>query len=218
MDDGQDMRTSHCLKENDATVGHETRPSRRPAADPQFCRTCYHEVSSGLEKLPGDYADWADEAVLPRRHPARQRVSGSRTSTGIVLDDESMESRSGILSFLVSWSALVADERDVPGPDGRTPGMLADFLLRHLTWLLEHLAVEDFVLELEQLPVHAGDAIRPDPTSQVELGQCVHAGCVAAMATSPVHAKRSEVRCDAGHSWPPHQWLQLWRTLAESSA
>lgn len=48
---------------------------------------------------------------------------------------------------------------------------------------------------------------------RLDLGECVLPDCSEAMTTAPPGRggpRSFEVRCGAGHSWPPHQWLRLF--------
>ncbi|WP_326599887.1 hypothetical protein [Streptomyces sp. NBC_01803] len=212
------MNTSLCLGNNCGSRPQVPSPHRTAGSGPRLCATCRHALRADLLELPQIYED-CESALLPRRNPALQRVSGSRQSTGILLDEEVITTRSGIIGFLASWSALVADERSVAKPARRHPAELATFLVRHLSWLVDHPAVADFVEEIARITSHAQRSAYTQPGLRIELGQCIHPGCTAPMGptASGREGKRiREVRCTAGHTWAPHQWLHLSRQIQQS--
>ncbi|WP_059008595.1 hypothetical protein [Streptomyces specialis] len=212
------MNTSLCLGNNCGSRPQATRPHPPAGSAPRLCATCHHSLSAALLELPQIYED-CEPALLPRRNPALQRVSGSRRSTGILLDEEVITIRSGIIGFLASWSALVADERSVTRPVRRQPAELAAFLVRHLNWLVDHPAGADFIEEIAHITTHAQRSAYTQPALRIELGQCIHPGCTASMrpTASGREGKRiREVRCTAGHTWAPHQWLHLSRQIQQS--
>ncbi|MFF3781157.1 hypothetical protein [Streptomyces sp. NPDC001933] len=89
-------------------------------------------------------------------------------------------------------------------------------MARHLDWLITHSAASDFTHEVAMLVRAAEKAARPDSAPQIDLGPCVHPGCdsqMYAQTPSTGEGPSPDVRCDAGHVWPPHQWLLLARRL-----
>lgn len=212
------MTSALCVGHKCGNVPHGTRPRRTAAPGLRLCTTCYHDLKASLIELPGIYDD-CESALHPRRNPTLQRVSGSRQSPGIRLDEGAITARSGIVGFLASWSALVADERSVHRPPHRSPDALADFLLTHLNWLLAHATAADFAAEIAELTRHARRSAYTQPALRIDLGQCIHADCNAAMTTSPSACddrRTREVSCSAGHSWQPHQWLLLSRQIQQT--
>lgn len=186
---------------------------RRPAVPGlRLCAECRRAVRVGLAELPAIYAD-CESALVPRRNPTGPRVTGSRRSTGIDLDENTLTARTTILELLSSWSALVADERSVGRPARQDPTGLAAFLLTHLDWLQAHSAAGDFAEEVTRTVARARRLAYQGPAMRVDLGECVLPDCGEAMTTSPAGRggpRSFEVRCEAGHSWPPHQWLRLF--------
>lgn len=189
------------------------RARRRPAAAGiRLCAECRRGVRTDLAELPAIYAD-CESALVPRGNATGPRVSGSRRSTGIVLDDDALAARSGIVELLTSWSALVADERSVGRPARHDPQGLSAFLLTHLGWLLAHPAAGDFAEETGRTAAQARRLAYSSPTLRLDLGECVLPDCGEAMTTTAPAGggpRSFEVRCGAGHSWPPHQWLRLF--------
>jgi hypothetical protein len=209
------MTSTLCVGHKCGTVPHGSRPRRTAAPGLRLCTTCYHDLKANLIELPGIYED-CESVLHPRRNPTLQRVSGSRQSTGIRLDEAAISARSGIIGFLASWAALVVDERAVRRPVHRSAGALSEFLLTHFDWLLAHPTAADFAAEISEVTHHARRSAYTQPALRIDLGQCIHAGCNAAMTTAPAgrdgrHTR--EVSCTAGHSWQPHQWLLLSRQI-----
>lgn len=206
-----------CAIHNCGEQPHGKRARRMAAPGLRLCMPCANQVRTRLVELPEIYED-CESALLPRHDPTLQRVSGSRKSTGVLLDEEALDIRSSILGLLASWSALVADERSVARPDRRDVTHLASFLIRHLNWLLAHPAAADFAGEIAQIATHAHRSAYTRPALRMDLGQCVHPDCTAAMVEAPParEGRAWEIRCTAGHTWQPHQWLQLSRQLRRS--
>lgn len=199
-----------------STGRHTGLRRRRPGAPdpgPRPCAACGSAVRSCLGELPDIYAD-CEAALLPRRHGPLRPVGGARRHSGPPLDEGAMATRSRILGTLSSWAALVADERGVGAPR-RRPAELAAFLLGHLDWLLCHPAAGDFVEELLDAAETARRAAYVKPSLVTNLGSCVHPGCARPLSPAPLTGAKDvgQVRCAAGHTWLPHQWLALMRNL-----
>ncbi|WBP88262.1 hypothetical protein [Kitasatospora cathayae] len=161
------------------------------------------------------YDDCVD-ALLPARVTGRPRVSGSRGSGGLRVDDEVVESRSAILGCLAAWAQLVTDELGAARPVRRQPVDLATFLVNHLDWLVRHPACADLSAEVADVAARARRSAYVQPVLRIDLGRCVHPDCQEEMTTTPageVGRRGSEVRCAAGHVWLAHQWLQLARQI-----
>ncbi|HEY5836057.1 hypothetical protein [Streptomyces sp.] len=212
------MNSTLCVGHKCGSLPHGSRPRRTAAPGLRLCTTCYHDLKANLIELPEIYDD-CESVLHPRRNPTLQRVSGSRQSTGIRLDEAAITARSSIIGFLASWAALVADERPVNKPAHRSPGTLADFLLAHLNWLLAHPTAADFAEEISEITHHARRSAYTQPALRMDLGQCIHTDCNAAMTTAPSTRdgrRTREVSCTAGHSWQPHQWLLLSRQIQQT--
>ncbi|MBZ4322236.1 hypothetical protein [Streptomyces huiliensis] len=194
------------------STGHHTLPHRRPGT-PRPCPSCRSALRICLGELPEIYAD-CEAALLPRRQGPLRPVGGPRRPSGPPLDEGAMATRSRILGTLSSWAALVADERGAGAPR-RRPAELAAFLLVHLDWLLCHAAAGDFVEELLDTADHARRSAYVKPSLAKDLGRCVHPGCERPLSPVPAAGTKGvgQVRCAAGHTWLPHQWLALMRNL-----
>lgn len=212
------MNSALCVGHKCGRAPHASQSRRTAAPGLRLCTTCYHDLKANLIELPEIYDD-CESVLHPRRNPTLQRVSGSRQSTGIRLDESAIAARSGIIGSLASWAALVADERPVRKPVHRSPGALADFLLTHLNWLLAHPTAADFAEEISEVTRTARRSAYSSPALRIDLGQCIHSDCNAAMTTVPSargDRRTREVSCTAGHTWQPHQWLLLSRQIQQS--
>jgi len=170
-----------------------------------ICAECRDEVEEDLLELPALYDMCAYMLDLRRPRP-RERVSGHRPH-GIVLRDAVVSIRSDILGVLASWCGLVSSERGVTGPDELSIRRLSTFMLVHFRWLTAHPAGPDFADELASLAEVAREVLKPEPVTELALGPCASPGCGWTVRAQGDPPKR--VRCDAGHEWPPDQWLLL---------
>jgi hypothetical protein len=135
------------------------------------------------------------------------RVSGWWPA-GISLNEAAMTARADIVEVLASWCSLVIDERGAARLAGHGAGEFAAFLSSHLPWLLDHVAAADFCEEIDELTTAARRAASAQPVLRIDLGECAEPGCrlpVSATGGTPV----PRVSCQGGHTWQPHQWLQL---------
>lgn len=188
---------------------HRPRPS---GAGRLLCTTCGERVGTSVRALPLLYAE-CEQALGPGSGGLTQRVSGSRAA-GLALNEKAMDARSAMVGVLTSWSDLLVAEREVPAPGGRTVRQLADFVTRHLDWLLTHPAADDFVDEVATAETAARRVVDGDGTPR-ELGQCTQPGC-GSVVRSVVRAGAGggnavRVGCDTGHTLSPQQWLLLSR-------
>lgn len=179
------------------------RPSTVPGL--AICDECRDEAEENLVDLPALY-DMCAYVLDSRRPQPRERVSGHRPR-GIVLRDAVVGIRSDILGVLASWCGLVTSERGVPGPDELSIPRLSTFVLVHFGWLTAHPAGADFTDELTALAERAREVLKPEPLMEMALGPCARPGCGWTVRAEGHPPKR--IRCDAGHEWPPEQWLLL---------
>ncbi|MEU4890669.1 MULTISPECIES: hypothetical protein [Streptomyces] len=146
-----------------------------------------------------------------------ERISGGRSRQGIRLDEAALRARDDMLRVLASWAGAVAAEHGPAGPDRREVHALAAFLVRRLDHLVAHPAAGECAGEVRRVTDAARSAVRPRPVVRRELGPCPVAGCgepVRAEADADAPVTAHTVRCGAGHSVPPHQWLLLDRRAA----
>lgn len=192
---------------------HSVAPSRT-ADGLAVCRECRDQAEENLVDLPQLY-DMCAYVLDVRPQKPQERVSGYRPR-GIVLRDAVVSIRSDILGVLASWCGLVATERGVPGPDELSIPRLSTFVLVHFGWLTAHPAGADFTDELAVLADRARAVLTPDPVDDMNLGPCPRPGCGGTLRAEGHPLRR--ISCEAGHEWPPDQWLQLLRDGGQDSS
>ncbi|TDC98381.1 hypothetical protein E1285_00145 [Actinomadura sp. 7K507] len=144
------------------------------------------------------------------------RIGRGRRPRGICLDDAASASRSETMRVLSAWCEMIIAERGatrLSGPDVTT---LTSFLQANLDWLISHAVAADFAADIAALVANAGRALNPVRVRTIDLGQCTIAGCGGTVrATTSIDGQGSvpRIRCDAGHTWAPRQWLDLRRQL-----
>lgn len=177
----------------------------RAAVGAMICAGCRDQAEKALVELPQLY-DLCAYALDARPAKPQERVSGYRPH-GIVLRDAVVDIRSDIVGVLAAWCGLVATERGVPGPDELSLPRLSTFVLIHFRWLVAHPAGADFTDELTALADRANTVLAPEPVAALSLGPCLRPGCGWNLRADEQPPKR--IRCEAGHEWPPEQWLLL---------
>jgi hypothetical protein len=180
----------------------------------RLCAPCRELLASRLARLPRLYQ--ACEHVLEARRYHSIRVARGRRPAGICLDEVTVAVRSDTIRVLSSWCGLIVDERGVTGPREPDIALLASFLRAHLDWLVTHPAAPDFAAEIAHLITGAGEVLNPARARVIDLGPCIEEGCAGMVRTSfrpGNQGSAPQVRCDAGHSWPPHLWLRLCAKL-----
>lgn len=176
----------------------------------RLCATCRELLASRLASLPRLYK--ACEQVLEARPYHSIRLVRGRRPAGIHLDERTVAVRGDTIRVLSSWCQLVVDEHGATGPRGLDIALLTSFLRAHLDWLVTHPAAADFAAEIAHLAAGAGEVLNPARTPAIDLGPCMEEGCRRMVRTSARPGNQGsapQVGCDAGHTWPPHQWLRL---------
>jgi len=179
----------------------------RAADGLRICTGCRDQAEENLVELPELYEMCAYMLDVRPAKP-QERVGGHRPR-GIVLRDAAVSIRSDILCVLASWCSLAATERGVPGPDELSIPRLSTFTQVHFEWLTAHPAGADFTDELAELVDRAHAVLAPEPAAERPLGPCRNPGCDRTLRADEHPPKR--IRCEAGHEWPPEQWLLLMR-------
>ncbi|NLU70225.1 hypothetical protein [Streptomyces sp. HNM0574] len=155
--------------------------------------------------------------ALTRTHNGpRERVSGSR-SVGISLREEAVTARADIMALLAGWAGTVARSRGIAGPEQREARELVRFLVGNLDWLLDRPDAADFATAAAEAGETARRAIQSEPVPRTALGPCLDPGCQSTVYVEPAgpdSLAQHRVRCEAGHDWPPRQWLLLARRRA----
>ena len=185
----------------------------------RLCTACARALADQLSRLPDLYA--AAERVLEvSGHRPTEPVRRGRRSAGIRLNERTVSARSDTVRVLSSWCGLIVDECDATGPLSLEVPLLASFLRGHLRWLAAHAAAVDFASEVDDLVAELTEVLNPAQTRMIDLGPCANDGCgqtVRAIIGAGSHATATQVRCDDGHIWKPHQWLRLRHQLGEAS-
>jgi hypothetical protein len=177
-----------------------------------LCGTCRERLAAELKDLPRTH-DNLVQAMIPMSRPPFPRVKGTRSTSGITIDEDASSGRSEILGFLRSWSALVADERSLRKPASQECHALTSFLLTHLDWLLAHPTAADFDEETHTLAARLR-RITDSVLTQFDIGPCVQPGCGGRLfALQSGNTGKYEVQCGEGHAWQANQWLHLYWKL-----
>ncbi|MFF4898577.1 OvmZ protein [Streptomyces sp. NPDC001068] len=200
------------------TDSHRSRDCRRLCG--RICVRCLDRMDRGLRALLGLYRE-SDEALAPGAPVLRERVSGSRATVGIVLDERALALRTRTAEVMALWARLVVDERTGDRPAGRGMGALVRFLRQQLHWLAGHQAGPDFDEELAELLGDLRGLLGMGPVSRFELGPCTRPECAGTLygvlpadggGGVPTH-----VTCDDGHALPPRQWLLVADRMREAA-
>jgi hypothetical protein len=179
-----------------------------------LCQFCRARVRDDLSELPKLYQEF-ESSLIRFPFAFEERVSGGGVK-GLCLNEASVCARLEIISVLATWSGMVVEERQLSRPPRRDVPDLADFLIRHLDWLLAHPAGPYFGDEVAAMTATARRASRSGPVLRLPLGHCVEEGCdgcLFATRTAGGAPPSVEVRCEAGHVWRCHEWLALARQL-----
>lgn len=187
------------------TCGRPLTPAKISCGQ-RLCTPCRRLTVKCLNSLPHLYQ--ACEQLLEARRASSIKVVRGRSTTGIVLDDATVEVRSDMEHQLASWCEMIVQERDVAGPGSRDVRKLALYLQAHLDWLMTHVAVGDFAEEISALVANTEQVLNPAAHRTVDLGSCMWDGCgqVLRVTISNVsQGAEAQVSCDAGHTWLPRQ-------------
>jgi len=185
------------------TLGAKSRGLR-------LCASCRNLLTGRLISLPRLYQACEQALEVQRLHPIR--VVRGRRSTGICLDDQTVAVRSDTRRVLSSWCEMVVDEHGVTGPSSLDVKALTSFLGAHLNWLATHTAAADFADEIAALAADVKQVLNPVQVRTIDLAPCDRDGCglmVRASVNTVNQRSVPQVRCDAGHTWQPRQWLGL---------
>lgn len=191
-------------------------PSSRGVASrgQRLCVSCQKSLTGHLAGLPGLYQACEQDLEVHRSHPISM-VRGRRPR-GICLDDVTTAVRSDTIRVLSSWCEMIIEERGVTGLSSLDVKTLTSFLRTHLDWLVTQAVAADFAEDIAGLVADARRALNPRQVRTIDLGQCVRDGCggmVRATIGTGSQGSVPRVRCDAGHNWPPRQWLDLGHRL-----
>lgn len=179
----------------------------------RLCALCVSRLDQELRSLRELYEE--SEQSLTRTAPRlRERVSGSRSSAGIVLDEDTVALRSRAADVLAQWARLVVEESRGRVPRPREPRLeaLVRLLREQLGWLAGHPAAVDFAEEVAELLAAFGRLHDLGRVRTFPLGPCPQAGCdgvLQAVMSAGGGRVPSHVGCEAGHALPPHEWMRV---------
>lgn len=200
------------------TDDHRSRDCRRFCG--RICARCMDRMDDGLRLLLDLYGQ-SDHALAPGAPALRERVSGSRATVGIVLDERALALRGRTTEMLALWARLVVDERTGDRPAGRGPGALVGFLRRQLPWFAGHPAGADLDEELDELLTDFRALLGPGPVRRFALGPCTRQQCTGTLygvlPAAGGDRVPEHVTCDDGHALPPRQWLLVANRLREAA-
>lgn len=181
-------------------------------------RLCdYHtlRIATDATRLADLYTELETELAAPER--PGERVSGSKLTSGVTLNDRAAAMRTEIRHTLVSWCKLVADERGITLPADHLDSIAA-YLALHRDWLSAHPAAPDCSDELSSLARRAWSVAYPSGARTFPVGPCPVEDCSATVRVvlrTVDSLLPSELVCDAEqpHAWPASRWRELGRTI-----
>lgn len=135
-------------------------------------RTCYGcRDATGRDALAAArlYEDLA--LVLTGGGSKAERVSGTRESVGLNIDDTAAEERAAIRSTLAGWCRNVAEDRGVSLPQDTVVSM-ALFLRTHADWLARQDFAGDVSAELADVAWRGRRVAYRVPSDAVFIGTC----------------------------------------------
>ncbi|WP_234535790.1 OvmZ protein [Streptomyces shenzhenensis] len=198
------------------TDGHASRDCHRRCG--RICVRCLDRIDGQLRTLLDLYRE-SDQALVPGAPVLRERVSGSRATVGIVLDERVLALRARTGEVMASWARLVVDERTGARPAGRGVPALVGFLRGQLPWFAGHPAGVDLDEELAELRTDFRHLLGPGPVRRFALGPCTRPGCAGTLhGILPADGGDrvpDQVTCDTGHALPPRQWLLVAGRIRE---
>ncbi|MEV5959732.1 OvmZ protein [Streptomyces sp. NPDC051987] len=200
------------------TDDHASRDCRNRCG--RICARCLDRIDGGLRTLLDLYRE-SDQALVPGAPVLRERVSGSRATVGIVLDEQALALRTRAAEVLALWARLVVDERTGARPAGRGLAVLVGFLRGQLPWFAGHPAGVDLDEELAELLADFRHLLGPAPVRRFALGPCTRPECAGTLygVLSAEGGDRvpDQVACDTGHALPPRQWLLVAGRVREAA-
>lgn len=140
----------------------DDRPAPRMVAAGLLCRRCTGHLERRLAELPAR----ADQVRAVLYGAQRPQGDGSRRTKGnppVPLNIAAHDHLILIEATVTSWTALVAEERGLRGPERGTVPILSAWLLNQLDWLVEQPWVDDMAEELRDVSRTAAGLGQADP-------------------------------------------------------
>lgn len=190
---------------------------RTPLSGTRLCAACTRSLARDLRALPQLYEHCG--LLLGGRDSAPAAVrTGGGPFPGLPFDTSAADARAAIVTVTASWSGLVAEERRITPPP-RTVRSLAEFLLRHLSWLLAHPAGAELGKEVAETADAARRVADPKSPRRIRIGNCVEpdcAGSLTALVSSGTAMSSAEVVCssEGAHRWAAREWARLGSRLS----
>jgi len=216
------VRRTKPLCEGKGCAKTDREPGHRNDTIPglRLCQGCRERLVAGLAELPALYG--ACERVLSGGSSQGPReIRAGSPSQGLPFNGAAADIRAEIVTFLSSWSGLVAQGRQLTVPQ-RAVRVLAAFLHRNADWLAAHPAVAEATDEIARLTRRARRVAYPDHVRRLRVGACMETGCDGELfawirtqeATTP-----AKIQCEAEprHCWAGHQWTQLRRAMGQAA-
>jgi hypothetical protein len=192
---------------------------RVPLSGTHLCAGCTQALARDLGALPQLYEQCGRLLGGGDRAPTAERTGGGPLP-GLPFNESAADARAAIVTLTASWSGLVAEQRRVTPPPRTVPD-LAQFLLRHLSWLLAHPAAAEFGREIGETADAARRVVDLNSLRRIRVGSCVEQGCagsLAALVRTGGTMLSAEVVCSAepAHRWAAQEWAQLGRRLSQA--
>jgi hypothetical protein len=191
----------------------EDRPAPRLTRTGLLCDRCTGHLERRLAELPAR-ADQVRSVLAGRR---KSQSDGSRRTKGnppVPLNLAAHDHLELMQATLVSWSQLVAEERDLRGPDIPTVQVLSGWLLNQLDWLRGQPWVDDLAEEMRDVSRTADGLARVQPQWNRLPAPCP--GCDAHDLGR--WDGDDHVGCAAcGERWPEDDYARLVLVLASDS-
>jgi hypothetical protein len=110
-------------------------------------RRCYARLARNLAGALDAWRWLGDNMARALRNDGGDIITGSRTPP-LPLSVACHDQREAISGMLASWARMVAEDRELTGPDNSTPPVTAAWLAPHLPWCAEQAWVDDMLAEL----------------------------------------------------------------------
>lgn len=189
----------------------DDRPAPRMAHSGLLCTRCTAHLERRLAELPAR----ADQVRSVLHGSQRAQGDGSRPTKGnppVPLNLAAHDHLVLMVATVVSWSALVAEERALRGPDRPTVEALSPWLLNQISWLVEQPWVDDLAEEVRDISRTAAGLSHADPQWHRLPAPCN--GCHS-MSLGRLDGD-DHVTCKAcGERWPEDDYLRLVLVLAQ---
>ena len=198
---------------------HRQDPDRpRQALDGLYlCQGHRNELESLVAEMPARYGDLGRILSAGSRRGG-QRVSGTPGSR-VPINPAIADQRAQINAVMVSWCALVRDERGTDGPDRSGIEHACTWLLQHIEWCAGHRWVDEMLGELRQLAGKSWAVIDPDGSKRITIGPCISTtdegpcdGTLYATVRADDDPKPSIIYCGTCEFEKlSHEWLKFSR-------